>query len=135
MADDQYVIVRVAYDRRHGYGRSLQWIAPELADARLELIEDRAEEPSPSRTWAGVVSGSTFEHFASAWRLESAASEPILELVTDGRPLRGRDYTFDGMNWESGGESPIVYVSVHIARVRDRSATEAEHPSRVHAYA
>jgi hypothetical protein len=135
MAGDRYVIVRVAYDRLHTHGRSLRWIAPELADAGLELIEDRAGEPSPSRTWAGVLSAPTFDRFADAWRLHAAASEPVLALATEaGRP-RGRDYTLDGMNWESGGESPIVYVSVHVTHLRDRGASEAAKRSRVHAHA
>jgi hypothetical protein len=135
MAGDRYLIVRVAYDRLHTYGRSLDWLAPELAGAGLELLEDRTDEPSPSRTWAGVVSGATFDRLADAWRLDAAASEPVLALATDVGQLRGRDYTLDGMNWEYGGESPIVYVSIHVAHTRDGFATEADDRARVHAHA
>jgi len=119
MTDDRYIIIRVAYDRQPGYGRSLEWIAPELKNARLRMTEDHADEASPSRTWAGIVDGPTFERFADAWKLGEETDDPTVGILTEDGYLATRAYTFDGMNWEAGGESPIVYVSLHVGVVRD----------------
>ena len=35
MTDARFLIIKVAYDRDADYAHSLQWIAPELADADL----------------------------------------------------------------------------------------------------
>jgi hypothetical protein len=134
MADDRYVVVRVAYDRFPSHGRSLKWIAPELDGAGLGLIEDRIHEQSPRRTWAGVVSAAAFERFESAWHLDTAAAEAVFALPTEHGQLRGREYTFDGMNWEAEGVSPIVYVTVRVARVRD-GVRSAERLSRTPVHA
>ena len=45
-----------------------------------------------------------------------------------------RAYTFDGMNWEMGGESPIVYVSVLVGVVNARYRTEVDTSLPVHAH-
>ena len=108
MADRRYVVIKVAYDQHPGYGRSLAWIAPELREAGLSMVEDHSCEASPSRTWAGIVDGPTFERFADAWQLDAGS------VVTKDGQVGTREYTFDGMNWEFGGESPIVYVSVRV---------------------
>jgi len=114
MTDDRYITITVAYDTLSSYGRSLEWIAPELTDADLTMVEDRADDPRPSRTWAGTVDEPTFKRFADAWHLDHHGDEASEATLTgDGPAVRGT-YTFDGMNWEAGGESPIVYVSVHV---------------------
>ena len=113
---DRFITIRVAYDSYPGYGRSLAWIAPELKDAGLTMTEDHAAEPRPSRTWAGIVDRPTFERFADAWQLHAEADEP--SAVTEHEHLATHIYTVDGMNWEAGGESPIVYVTVEVAVVR-----------------
>jgi hypothetical protein len=123
---DRYVVIRAAYERHLRYGRSLEWIAPELREAGLTMAEDRADEPACSRTWAGIVDGATFERFADAWRLDAKPHDRTLSLVTDAGDLDMRAYTFDGMNWEAGGESPIVYVSLLVGVVRDREGHEAD---------
>ena len=116
MGDDRYITMKAVYDRDLHCGRSLTWIAPELKDAGLTMTEDDTDGLSPSRTWAGIVDGPTFKRFADAWHLNDAT------------PAR----TFDGMNWEVGGESPIVYVSVDVGVVPDGYDAEAHHPPPVH---
>ena len=103
MRDDRYITMTVAYDHYPQDGRPLSWIAPELRHAGLVMTEDHTGGPNPSRTWAGVVDGPTFKRLATAWHLHDAT----------------RARTFDGMNWEVDGRSPIVYVALEIDVVRD----------------
>ena len=132
MTEDRYIVIRVAYDRSPSYGRSLEWIAPELKDAGLVMTEDHTDAPSPSRTWAGIVDRATFERFADAWQLDRCSHERAWGPATAaGGLLPLRAYTFDGMNWESGGESPIVYVSLLIGAVRNRYQRGANKSRRV----
>ena len=126
MVGDRYVVIRVAYDCHPGYGRSLEWIAPEFRDAGLIMTEDHMGEPTRTRTWAGIVDGVTFERFAAAWRLDSKPHERTLGQMTEAGDVALRAYTFDGMNWEAGGESPIVYVSLLVGVVGDRDGPEAD---------
>jgi hypothetical protein len=131
MTGDHYVVIRVVYDGHPIYGRSLEWIAPELSDAGLTMTEDHVDEPSPWRTWAGVVEGRTFERFADAWQLDAARHERTLGLMTGARHLPTRAYTFDGMNWETGGESPIVYVCVLVGVAGDGHGPTTDDSLRV----
>lgn len=132
MTRDRYIVIRVAYDRRPSYGRSLEWIAPELRDAGLMLTEDHCAGLSPSRTWEGFVDGATFQRFADAWGLRDKPHDRTLALVPGAGHLAMRAFTFDGMNWEMGGESPIVYASVVVGVVNPRCETEIDAPSPVH---
>ena len=111
MRGDRYLRVEVAYEPELGYGRSLEWVAPELKHAGLVMTADHTNESRPSRTWAGVIGSATFERFARAWNIDY---EPDLGTSTEDSHQE-RDYTFDGMNWEVGGESPIVYVAVNVS--------------------
>jgi hypothetical protein len=114
MVDPRYITITVQYDRRPRYGRSLQWIAPELQDSALTIIEDQLDGPTPSRTWAGLVDGPTYERFAEAWRLPKDTDEMTPQTAGDNRELATHTYTLDGMNWEAGHESPIVCVSLKV---------------------
>lgn len=118
MTRNRYVVIKVAYDRQPTFGRSLEWIAPELRDAGLKLLEDENDGLKPSRTWAGIVDEATFEPFADAWNLETEARPRARGLgPSTGDPQRQpaeRPYIFDGMNWEVDGVSPIVYVSIQV---------------------
>jgi hypothetical protein len=134
MIADRYIVIRVAYDRHPSYGRSLRWIAPEMRDAGLALTEDCSAGLSPSRTWEGFVDGATFERFADAWGLCLTPSERTLGLVPGVGHQAMRAYTFDGMNWEVGGESPIVYVSVVVGVVTAGCETEVDASPSVHAH-
>jgi hypothetical protein len=115
MVDPRYITITVQYDRDARYGRSLGWIAPELENSTLTLTDDHIAAPRPSRTWAGMVDGPTFERFARAWRLPGQITTTT-PPVTDDPDRVARTYTLDGMNWEAGGISPIVCVSVHVIR-------------------
>lgn len=125
MVDKRYIVIRVAYEPNSVHARSLEWIAPELKDAGLTLIEEHADECGASRTWAGVVDGATSQRFADAWHLPDEFHEPAAaNLAEDGHIARVRR-TLDGRNWEVDGESPIVYVSVEIGVIKRPLATGA----------
>ena len=114
MVSSRYMTITVHYDRRPRYGRSLRWIAPELKDSALTMTEDQLDGPTPSRTWAGLVDGPTYERFAEAWRLPKGTDESTSQTAGDDRELATHTYTLDGMNWETGNESPIVCVSLQV---------------------
>lgn len=118
MFHDRYITIRVAYDSHPGCGRSLKWVAPELSGADLALIEDHINDPHPSRTWAGKVDDATFKRLAQAWHIDDDSDE----------------YTFDGMNWEAGGISPIIYVSLWVGAPTDddRAGFDCNAVSRRH---
>jgi hypothetical protein len=112
--DPRYITITVQYDREPKYGRSLEWIAPELKDSALTMTEDHLDDPKPSRTWAGLVDGSTYEQFAKAFRLPKDADGTNARTAGDARDLAAHTYTLDGMNWAAGNESPIVCVSLQV---------------------
>jgi hypothetical protein len=112
MSEPRHITITVHYDRLPAYGRSLRWIAPELKNARLIMTEDHAGDEPPTRTWEGLVDGPTFERLAHAWRLEDELREPNAAAPSDGPDTH--TYTLDGLNWEHGGESPIICVSVQV---------------------
>jgi hypothetical protein len=125
MRGPRFIVISAQYERQPGYGRSLGWIAPELEHAGLIMLEDRMDDVRPSRTWAGIVDGFTFERFAKAWHLhDETAEQSSSSAIQDGQH-HARSYVFDGMNWERDGESPIVYVSLHVF------STQAERHHRV----
>jgi hypothetical protein len=139
-----YIILDVEYDPDVDYGRSLKWIAPELAAAEaagaLVMTEDYTEAPScadcdgdgcekcgdtgygpypvdepPSRKWAGVIDAETYERFAHAWSLADMEPEPSMGMLTEYGLLADNRYHFDGMDWNAGGLSPIVFVSLSVS--------------------
>jgi hypothetical protein len=114
MVDPRYITFTVQYDREPKYGRSLEWIAPELKNSALTMIEDHLDDPAPSRTWAGIVNGQTYEQFAKSWLLPTDADDTGAPTASRDRDLAVRTYTLDGMNWEAGNRSPIVYVSLRV---------------------
>jgi hypothetical protein len=85
MVDLQYITITVQFDREPDYGRSLEWIAPPID-----------------------------EQFAKAWRLPKDIHEPSARTPSDDRGLATHTHTLYGMNWETGNQSPIVYVSLQL---------------------
>jgi len=116
MVDPRYITITVQYDREPKYGRSLEWLAPELKDAALIMTEDHLGDPAPSRTWAGLVDGPTYEQLANAWRLPKHADNRNPRTTDDERDPDTHTYTLDGMNWEAGNASPIVCVSIEVTQ-------------------
>ena len=114
MVGMQHITITVRYEPRADHGTSLASIAPELSDARLALIHDHLNDPMPSRTWAGSVDERTFERFAESWRLPRDNEPGSAANVDDGENMAAYARTYDGMNWEVGGESPIISVSVQV---------------------
>jgi hypothetical protein len=114
MLGPRHIIVTVQYDQQPSYGRSLEWIAPELKGARMTMTEDHTGDPQASRTWEGTLDASTFERFARAWRLPEGSSDQKKPAATATQDPGPRCYTLDGMNWEENGKSPIVYASVQV---------------------
>jgi hypothetical protein len=114
MVGAQHIAITARYEPRTSYGTSLGWIAPELRGAGLALIEDRLGDPMPSRTWAGSLDGRTFERFAKSWRLPRKNEHGGATKLDDCNDMASYKHTYDGMNWEVGGESPIISVSVEV---------------------
>lgn len=112
--NQRFVVITVQYERSPDDGLSLGSIAPELMDAGLSLIDDRVDDAVASRTWAGLVEGPAFDRFAESWRLRDDTPEPD-SLTSNGDQARApRSYVFDGMNWETDGESPIICVTLQV---------------------
>jgi hypothetical protein len=91
--------------------RSAGWLVPELADAGFTLTEDAPD----SRKWAGVVDGDTYARFAEGWGLEDKLSEATLGMPGEHGDLASYGHTFDGLEWESGGSSPIVWMRLTVS--------------------
>jgi hypothetical protein len=117
MVGSQRIAITVRYEPPASYGTSLAWIAPELREAGMALIEDRLAGPIPSRTWAGSVDERTFKAFAKSWALPRQNEGGSAATADDSNDSAGFERTYDGMNWEVGGESPIISVSVHVGPV------------------
>ena len=130
MVDPRYITITVQYDRQPKYGRSLGWIAPELKDSALTMTEDQLDDPTPSRTWAGLVDGPTYEQFANAWRLPKDTDEANARTPGRDRDLATHAYTLDGTNWEAGNQSPIVCVSLQVMEWASPTETGAPGSSR-----
>jgi len=96
--DDQCIIsLQVKYERdATGVQRSLGWLAPELVHADLTLTEDENV-----REWSGVLDNDTYAQLADAWGLDG----------------QFRSHVFDGLEWDSGGSSPIVWVSSRVSKL------------------
>jgi len=126
LTEDRFIILRIAYERHAARGPSLEWIAPELKDAGLSLIEDNRDGWNPSCEWAGLVNGPTFDRFATAWHLEDENDEPASDNA-DGYTMM-HAHTLDGMNWESQGLSPVIFATVHVWGGRSEHEPTASHP-------
>jgi len=108
---DRYVTLVVEYERdAKDAERSLGWLVPELADAGLTMTDDT----QGLRKWAGVIDGETYDRFAERWDLANKADQPNLMQAAYGH-LAGHCYTWDGMEWELSGWSPIVWMSLEVS--------------------
>jgi len=112
----QPITITVRYEPGVRQGLSLAWIAPELEDAGLALTQEQLDAPMPSRTWVGSVDGRTFERFAESWVLPPKNKGQSASALDDGKDIVSYARTYDGMNWEVDGKSPIISVSVHFER-------------------
>ena len=112
MTEDRFILLTVAYERRAGRTPTLEYVAPELKDAGLTVIEDNHHGWNPSIRWAGLVDGPTFDRFADAWHLPDANDGPASSHAA-GQPAM-HAHTLDGMNWETRGDSPIVFATVQV---------------------
>jgi len=68
----------------------------------------------PSRTWACVVDEQTFARFAKSWGLQRGNNGDSASKLDDGTENTPYTQTYDGMNWQLGGKSPIISVSVEV---------------------
>ena len=127
----RYVIVEAAYEAdATNPERSLRALAPQLADAGLTMITD-----SPAlRKWAGVIDGHTYARMADAWALDRKPGTNHL-MVTEYGELTCHAYTWDGMEWEGNGSSPVVWMRLRVSsEVRPQLPNARAERSR-HAFA
>ena len=122
MADRRLVTVTVVYERHARCAPTLEWIAPELKDAGLTLIEDHPKALHPSRTWAGTVEGPALARFADAWERGDERNEPTSD------DLDAHAYIFDRVNRKPGGESPIVSVTIQVGAAEGAYRAQQRHP-------
>jgi len=108
---DRYVILEAEYEpHAKDAERSLRWLVPELVEAGLTMTEH-----TPGvRNWAGVIDGDTYERFAAAWDLGNKADARNGGVPTDGH-LAQHSYTWDGMEWDLGGWSPIIWMNLKVS--------------------
>lgn len=76
--------------------RALMRLMPELADAALTMTDNG----QGMRHWIGDVDAGAYQRLACAWKL-------------DERRLRSCR-TWDGMEWERDGWSPVVWASLSV---------------------
>ena len=92
---DRYLILAVEYEPdATDAQRSLGWVAPELLDAGLTMTDDMLGV----RKWAGLLDGDTYERIVDSWGGDA--------------DLANYRHTWDGMEWEVEGSSPIVWASL-----------------------
>jgi len=97
MADQYFINLQVKYTpEANDVQRALAWLVPELVYAGLALTEDTFD----MRRWTGVVDSDTYTWFADAWDLEAGSHA----------------FSFDGMEFETGGWSPILSVSLNVSQ-------------------
>jgi hypothetical protein len=121
--EKRYVILAAAYEPdAPNCARSPGWLVPELVDAGWTLIEDTPD----SRKWAGVIDADTYAGLAEGWGLENRRSEADLSMPGEHRNLASYSYTFDGLEWESGGSSPIVWMRLTVSEPVDTGPQPVE---------
>jgi hypothetical protein len=113
----RYVIVRVAYERdATGFERSLRWLVPELGDAGLTMTADARG----GREWAGVIDGDTYARLADRWDLDDKPEQTNGAALTEDERPASHTYAWDGMEWETAGSSPIIYMSLRVGDPLER---------------
>jgi len=94
-----HILISVKYEADATDGqRALAWLVPELARAGLTLTER-----DDVRTWDGVIDGDDYARLADAWDLDEHTAT--------------HRYAFDGMEWKSGGSSPVVWVTLDVTEL------------------
>ena len=103
---DRFISLTVRYEPyATRVQRSIGWLAPELVRAGLTLTEYEEN----TRQWTGVIDAATYARLATAWRLESEQ----------------RVHVLDGVNFESGGCGPVVWVSLTVTELDPVEPTAA----------
>ena len=104
--DGQYLItLRVKYEPdATDLQRSLGWVTPELVDADLTVTDGENV-----REWSGVVDNATYARLDDAWGLDGQLGSRM----------------FDGLEWESEGSSPIIWVRLRSVSVNGSSPRHA----------
>ena len=98
MAEQYHILISVKYEpHATDLQRSLTCLTPELVRIGLTLAEH-----DDVRTWIGVLDADSYARLAAAWGLDERRSHRL---------------TFDGMEWEAAGSSPIVWVSLDVTEL------------------
>jgi hypothetical protein len=121
--EERSVILAAAHEPdATGWERSPGRLVPELVYAGWTLIEDAPD----SRNWAGVIDGDAFARFAAALGLENRRGEVTLGMTGEHGDLAGHSYVFDGLEWGSGGSSPVVWMRLTGQRAREEADAATE---------
>ena len=110
--EERYVILVAAYEPdATDWARSPGWLVPELVDVGWTLTEDTPD----LRKWAGVIDGDSYARFAEGWGLDEKRCEANLGMPGEHGDVASCSYTFDGLEWESGGYSPVVWMRLTVS--------------------
>jgi hypothetical protein len=121
----RYVTLAAAYEPdATDWVRSPGWLVPELVDARWTLIEAAPN----SRSYAGVIDADTYARVAEGLSLERKRGEANLSTPGEHGNLASYSYTFDGLEWESGGSSPVIWMRLTVSEPVNTDPQPVERP-------
>jgi hypothetical protein len=75
------------------------------------LIDDTPDQ----RRWDGVIDADTYARVAEGLGLETRRGEANLSMSGEHGNLASYSYTFDGLEWESGGSSPVIWMRLTVS--------------------
>jgi hypothetical protein len=62
-----------------------------------------------------VIDEDTYTRLADSWDLANKTDEPNVGILTEYGHLTCHAYTWDGMEWERAGSSPIVWMNLKVS--------------------
>ena len=84
---------------------------------------ESCEPVTMHRKWSGAIPESVYQKLVSDWSIDSDDSEPNMGMLTEYGHLEGYRFHWSGMDWNSGGETPIQYVSLSVSVYVDEVVT------------
>ena len=114
-----YVVLDVDY--KSDDCQTLGWIAPELANSGLKLTEDGESEFAEygavcHRKWVGIIPKAVYRELRDSWSLQREnAMETGGILTAEYGLIPAIAWSFDGMEWNTGGSTPIFQASLYVS--------------------